>query len=321
MDEKIYIAGHTGMVGSAVHRALLANGSRPRIITCDHANVDLRDAKATKNFFQKHAITQVYVCAAQVGGILANNSRPYDFIFNNISIQLSIMQAALENGVKKLLFLGSSCIYPKECPQPMKEKHLLSGYLEATNEPYAIAKIAGIKLCESINRQFHNDGFDFRALMPTNLYGPGDNYHPTDSHVIAALIRKFIFAKRNSLPVVSVWGSGSQLREFMHVDDVAAAALHVMDMEFEKFKTYAPGNQCFLNAGSGQEIEIGALAHMIADISGFRGKIEFDKSKMEGVKKKLLDSSALKSSGWSSSITLADGLRKACSDYEKSFSN
>ncbi|MDC0445166.1 NAD-dependent epimerase/dehydratase family protein, partial [Alphaproteobacteria bacterium] len=207
MDEKIYIAGHTGMVGSAVHRALLANGSGPRIVTCDHAKVDLRDAKATENFFQKHAITQVYVCAAQVGGILANNSRPYDFIFNNISIQLSIMQAALENGVKKLLFLGSSCIYPKECPQPMKEKHLLSGYLEASNEPYAIAKIAGIKLCESINRQFHNDGFDFRALMPTNLYGPGDNYHPTDSHVIAALIRKFIFAKRNSLPVVSVWGS------------------------------------------------------------------------------------------------------------------
>jgi GDP-L-fucose synthase len=317
--ETIYVAGHRGMVGSAIVRALLAAGHpAERILARTHAELDLTDQAAVRAFFAREQPDQVYLAAAKVGGIHANNTYPADFIRENLLIATNVIDAAFRAGVKKLLFLGSSCIYPRLAPQPMPEEALLTGTLEPTNEPYAIAKIAGIKLCESYNRQYGGShGIDYRSVMPTNLYGPGDNYHPENSHVIPALIRRFHEAKVNQTPHVVVWGSGTPRREFLHVDDLAAACLHVMNLPRSVYAEHTTPMRSHLNVGCGQDITIAELAKLIAKVVDYTGEIVFDPSKPDGTPRKLLDIRRIMATGWQPRVTLEQGLASTYADFLK----
>ena len=312
---KIYIAGHRGMVGSAIVRALQQQG-QTNIVTRTHAELDLTNQAAVRTFFEAEKPVQVYLAAAKVGGIHANNTYPAEFIYQNLMMQANVIHEAWCAGVQKLLFLGSSCIYPKLAPQPMREDALLTGPLEPTNEPYAIAKIAGIKLCESYNRQYGTShGVDYRSVMPTNLYGPGDNYHPENSHVIPALIRRFHEAKATQAPSVTIWGSGTPRREFLYVDDMAAASVHVMNLPAATYTAHTQPMQSHINVGCGQDISIRELAHAIGQVVGYQGQIEFDPSKPDGTPRKLMDSSRLNALGWQAKVGLQDGLATAYQDF------
>ncbi len=316
---KIYIAGHRGMVGSAIVRTLLAAGvPAEALITRTHAELDLCNQAQVQAFFAAEKPDQVYLAAAKVGGILANNNFPADFIYANLMMQANVVDAAFRNGVKKLLILGSSCIYPRLAPQPMSEAALLTGTLEPTNEPYAIAKIAGIKLCESYNRQYgESHGIDYRSVMPTNLYGPGDNYHPENSHVIPALIRRFHEAKASAAPKVTIWGTGTPKREFLYVDDMAAASVHVMNLDKSIYDQHTSPMQSHINVGCGQDVSIAELAHTIAQVIGYAGEIDFDTTKPDGAPRKLMDSSRINSLGWHARVELNEGLQQACQDFVK----
>ena len=312
---RIYVAGHLGMVGSAIVRRLEKQGHRNLILRTRH-ELDLTDQAAVRDFFALAKPHQVYMAAAKVGGIHANNSFPADFIYQNLMVQANVIDAAFRNGVKKLLYLGSSCIYPKMAPQPMQETALLTGTLEPTNEPYAIAKIAGIKLCESYNRQFGaSHGLDYRSVMPTNLYGPGDNYHPENSHVIPALIRRFHEAKVNQAPMVPIWGTGTPRREFLYVDDMAAASVHVMNLELTAYTMHTDPMLSHINVGCGEDITINNLALIISRVVGYQGKISFDTSKPDGPPRKLMDSKRLEALGWRPEMKLEKGLALAYEDF------
>ena len=309
--QKIYVAGHRGMIGSAIVRKLKSHGYN-NILTSSRGELDLTNQTKVQNFFEAEKPDQVYLCAAKVGGVHANNAFPAEFIYENLMIQLNIIHAAYLSNVKKLLFLGSSCIYPRDAIQPMKEESLLSGYLESTNEPYAIAKISGIKLCESYNRQFDTD---FRSVMPSNLYGIGDNYHPTNSHVIPGLIRRFHDAKIQNTDTVEIWGSGDPKREFLFVDDMASASIHVMDLSKEEYKKITQPMLSHINIGFNEDISILNLAKLISEVIGFEGEIISDKSKPDGTKQKLMDSSKLYSLGWQPKYNLKDGLKITYEDF------
>ena len=304
LNETVFVAGHRGMVGSAIVRRLQALGYT-NLLTASRSQLNLLDQSAVQAYFARHAIKQVYLAAAKVGGIHANNTYPADFIYDNLVIQANVLNAAHAHGVQKLLFLGSSCIYPKQAPQPMPEEALLTGVLEPTNEPYAIAKIAGIKLCESYNRQH---GRDYRSVMPTNLYGPGDNFHPENSHVIPALMRRFHEARQQASPSVTVWGSGTPRREFLHVDDMAAACVHVMQLGADQYAEHTQPMLSHINVGCGQDVTIRELAETIAKVVGYAGRIEFDASKPDGTPRKLLDVSRLNALGWQPAVGLEQGL-------------
>lgn len=304
---KIFVAGHRGMVGSAIVRRLNALG-QSRIITRTRQELDLLDQQTVMDFMQDEKPEQVYLAAAKVGGIHANNTYPAEFIYENLTVQNNVIHAAHQSGVQKLLFLGSSCIYPREVPQPMKEEMLMMGYLEPTNEPYAIAKIAGIKLCESYNRQY---GTDFRSVMPTNLYGPGDNYHPENSHVIPAMLRRYHEAVQQQAPEVVIWGSGTPMREFLHVDDMAAATVHVMNLDAVTYQAHTRPMLSHINVGTGVDCTTRELAQTIAKVTGFTGRLSFDTTKPDGTPRKLLDVTKLKSLGWTPSIPLEQGLADA----------
>jgi GDP-L-fucose synthase len=294
---KIYVAGHRGMVGSAITRNLRQEGY-DNIISRTSSELELRNQQAVNDFFAREKPEYVFLAAAKVGGIVANNTYRAEFLYDNLLIESNIIHASYVNGVKKLLFLGSSCIYPKLAPQPLREDYLLTGLLEPTNEPYAIAKIAGIKLCEAYRDQY---GCDFISAMPTNLYGPGDNYHLQNSHVIPALIRKFHEARQNESPFVEIWGTGAPLREFMYADDLANACVFLMKNYNEKL---------FINIGTGEEISIKDLALLVKEVVGFEGEIRFDSSKPDGTPRKLMDSSRLHKLGWKHSVSLKEGLKK-----------
>jgi GDP-L-fucose synthase len=336
-DAFIYVAGHRGMVGSAIVRRLQAEGYS-RIITRTHAELDLIDQRAVVEFFRGEKIDAVFMAAAKVGGIHSNNTYRADFIYENLMVECNVIQAAVKSGVQRLLFLGSSCIYPRSCPQPMREEYLLSGYLEPTNEPYAVAKIAGIKLCESYNRQY---GTKFRSVMPTNLYGPNDNFHLENSHVLPAMLRKFHLAKlagrgdlegirrdeersgsapkdvREALPRVRLWGTGVSRREFLHVDDMAAACVFVMQLSDKQYNhACADGEVSHLNVGCGQDNSIRELATIIRKAVGFEGEVDWDSSKPDGMPQKLLDVSRLCGLGWSPQIDLVDGIRLTYDWYQ-----
>ncbi len=313
LDQAIFVAGHRGMVGSALVRRLEELGYR-NLLTASHDQLDLLDQSAVISFFADHRIDQVYLAAARVGGIHANNTYPADFIYQNLMIEANLIQAAHRHGVQRLLFLGSSCIYPKFAPQPMPEEALLTGVLEPTNEPYAIAKIAGIKLCESYNRQH---GRDYRSVMPTNLYGPGDNYHPENAHVIPALLRRFHQAIQDGATQVTIWGSGTPRREFLHVDDMAAACVHVMELAPAAYQAHTQPMLSHINVGTGQDGTIRELAETISRVTGFGGRLVFDTSKPDGTPRKLLDVSRLKALGWAASIGLEEGLREAYAWYQE----
>jgi GDP-L-fucose synthase len=317
IPSKIYVAGHRGMVGSAILRQLLAQGHpAERIVTRTHAELDLTNQAAVNAFFAEEEPDQVYLAAAKVGGIYANNTYPAEFIYQNLMMQANVIDAAFRNGVQKLLFLGSSCIYPKLAPQPMREDALLTGTLEPTNEPYAIAKIAGIKLCESYNRQYgESHGVDYRSVMPTNLYGPGDNYHPENSHVIPALIRRFHEAKANHAPSVTIWGTGTPRREFLYVDDMAAASVHVMNLPCSTYSQHTQPMLSHINVGCGYDITIRELAETIARVIGYAGDIAFDPTKPDGTPRKLMDSTRLNALGWQARLGLEAGLEKAYQDF------
>jgi GDP-L-fucose synthase len=315
IDEKIYVAGHRGMVGSAIVRALLAQGVQPHnIVTRTHAELDLCQQQAVQDFFAAEQPTQVYLAAAKVGGIYANNTYPADFIYDNLMVQCNVIHAAHTHGVQKLLFLGSSCIYPRMAPQPMREDALLTGTLEPTNEPYAVAKIAGIKLCESYNRQY---GRDYRSVMPTNLYGPGDNYHPDNSHVIPALIRRFHEAKLAGAAEVAIWGTGSPKREFLYVDDMAAASVFVMQLPTATYQAHTLPMQGHINVGFGSDVTIAEVAHAISHAVGFQGQITFDTTKPDGAPRKWMDSSRLNALGWNAHFDLQQGLALAYADFQR----
>ena len=274
------------------------------------------DQAAVRRFFEAERPDEVYLAAAKVGGILANNNYPAEFIYENLVIQTNVIESAFRAGVKKLLFLGSSCIYPRNSPQPIPEEALLNGTLESTNEPYAIAKISGLKLCESFNRQYgESRGIDYRSVMPTNLYGPGDNYHPENSHVVPALLRRFDLAKQNKSESVTLWGSGSARREFLHVDDMASGCCFVMQMEKRRYDSITAPTRSFVNIGFGKDISILELASIIAETIGYEGKIVLDRTKPDGTPRKLIDSQRLLSQGWKPKIALSEGLRNAYSDY------
>jgi len=310
---KIYIAGHNGIVGSAIVRQLQTKlNNTAQLITRTHQELDLTNQQQVDNFIAGERPNQIYLAAAKVGGIHANNIYPADFIYQNLMIQANIIHAAHKNNIQKLIFLGSSCIYPKSAKQPMKEEALLTGVLEPTNEPYAIAKIAGIKLCESYNRQYSRD---YRSVMPTNLYGPGDNYHPKNSHVIPALIRKFHEAKSDNASKVTIWGSGKPKREFLYVDDMASACVYVMNLDKEVYQQQVKPMQSHINVGTGQDLTIKQLAEGMAKVIGFKGKIEFDISKSDGTKRKLMDSTRLNSLGWRPKIDLEQGIKQTYKDY------
>lgn len=315
LNSKIYIAGHRGMVGSAIERTLRKQGFT-NIVGKTHAELDLTNQTAVAEFFAKEKPDQVYLAAAKVGGIYANNTYPAEFIYDNLMVQNNVIHQAFLSGVKKLLFLGSSCIYPKLAPQPMTEEALLMGKLEPTNEPYAIAKIAGIKMCESYNRQYgQSHGVDYRSVMPTNLYGPGDNYHPENSHVIPALIRRFHEAKVNNLPEVVIWGTGTPKREFLFVDDMATASVFVMHLDKKTFDQQTEPMQNHINVGYGSDVTIADLAIAVGRAVGYQGEISFDTSKPDGTPRKWMDSSKLNKLGWSPSINLQDGLSQAYQDF------
>lgn len=301
---KIFLAGHRGMVGGAILRRLQARGT-DEVVTRTHAELDLTDQAAVRAFMGAERPDAVILAAAKVGGIVANNTYPADFIHDNLLIQTNVIGQAHAAGVERLLFLGSSCIYPRLAPQPMREDALLTGTLEPTNEPYAIAKIAGIKLCESFNRQH---GRDYRSVMPTNLYGPGDNFHPENSHVMPALMRRFHEAARNGLEEVTIWGSGRPMREFLHVDDMAEASLFVMDLDPATYAANTEPMLSHINVGTGQDVTIAELAGLIAEVTGFRGRIAFDTTKPDGTPRKLMDVSRLAGMGWRARIALPDGI-------------
>jgi GDP-L-fucose synthase len=314
-SQKIYVAGHRGMVGSAIVRNLKERGYT-NIVTRTHAEMDLTDQVAVKTFFEQEKPDQVYLAAAKVGGIHANNTYPAEFIYDNLMVQNNVIHQAFLNGVKKLLFLGSSCIYPKLAPQPMSEDALLTGKLEPTNEPYAVAKIAGIKMCESYNRQYgQSHGVDYRSVMPTNLYGPGDNYHPENSHVIPALIRRFHEAKVANAPEVVIWGTGIPRREFLFVDDMAAASVFVMQLDKATYDTQTQAMQGHINAGYGSDITINELAHAVAKATGYTGNIVFDSTKPDGAPRKWMNSERLNELGWKPRVNLEEGLREAYSEF------
>ena len=308
---KIYVAGHRGMVGSAIVRTLQADGFN-NIVVRTHAELDLTNQEAVDAFFKEERPDQIYLAAAKVGGIHANNTYPAEFIYQNLMMEANVIHAAWKHDVQKLLFLGSSCIYPKLVEQPMREDALLTATLEPTNEPYAIAKIAGIKLCESYNRQY---GVDYRSVMPTNLYGPGDNYHPENSHVIPALIRRFHEAKVSNKPDVIIWGTGTPRREFLYVDDMAAASVHVMNLGKDVYDQYTSPMQSHINVGYGDDVTIADLAQAVVEAVGYSGKIKFDTSKPDGTPRKLMDSARLNSLGWKPKVDLKDGLKKAYADF------
>ena len=305
------------MVGSAIARHLLAqNATADRIVTRTHAELDLTDQSAVRSFFDTETPDQVYLAAAKVGGIHANNTYPADFIYQNLMIEANVIDAAFRAGVKKLLFLGSSCIYPKSALQPMSEEALLTGVLEPTNEPYAIAKIAGIKLCESYNRQYgQSHGVDYRSVMPTNLYGLGDNYHPENSHVIPALIRRFHEAKVNEAASVIIWGTGEPKREFLYVDDMAAASVYVMNLDKAIYDQHTQPMLSHINVGCGEDLSIRELAEAVAKTVGYSGDIKNDPAKPDGAPRKLMDSSKLKKLGWASQVGLENGLTQAYKDF------
>jgi GDP-L-fucose synthase len=312
---RIFVAGHRGMVGSAIVRALKANGAH-EIITRSSSELDLRDQAAVQLFFANTPIDQVYLAAARVGGIYANNTYPADFIYDNLMIQANVIHQSFAAGVRQLLFLGSSCIYPKAVPQPMREDALLTGVLEETNEPYAIAKIAGIKMCESYNRQYGvSEGVDYRSVMPTNLYGLGDNYHPENSHVVPALIRRFAEAKASGAQSVTIWGTGTPRREFLYVDDMAAASIHVMDLDKQVYDAQTQPMLSHINVGYGDDVTILELAHHVASATGYAGEIITDPTKPDGTMRKLMDSGRLRSLGWTPKVDLAKGLALAVSDF------
>ena len=305
---KIYIAGHRGMVGGAIMRQLQARKDTQEplsLITRTHADLDLTNQKAVQDFMQAEQPDVVILAAAKVGGIHANNTYPADFIYENLMIECNVIHQAFAAGVTRLLQLGSSCIYPKAVPQPMREDALLTGTLEPTNEPYAIAKIAGIKLCESYNRQH---GVDYRSVMPTNLYGPGDNFHPQNSHVLPALIRRFHEAAQSGAEEVTIWGSGAPMREFLHVDDMAEASLFVLDLPKAAYEANTHPMLSHINVGSGTDVSILDLARMVAQITGFTGRITTDSTKPDGTMRKLMDVSRLARMGWQARITLETGL-------------
>jgi len=306
-QQRIFVAGHRGMVGSAIVRRLQTLGCS-NIITRGRDELDLLNQRQVSEFFASECIDQVYLAAAKVGGIHANNSYPAEFIYENLMIEANIIHAAHASGVNKLLFLGSCCIYPKHAEQPMREEALLTGVLEATNEPYAIAKIAGIKLCESYNRQY---GRDYRSVMPTNLYGPHDNFHPENSHVIPALLRRFHEACQRGDEEVVIWGSGTPMREFLHVDDMAAASIHVMNLDDQTYQAHTQPMLSHINVGTGQDCTIRELAETIARVTEFQGRLSFDATKPDGTPRKLMDVSRLESLGWKAGISLEDGLRDA----------
>ena len=298
-----YVAGHRGMVGAAILRRLNAQGAGTIVRT--HAELDLTDQAAVRDFMQAEKPDKVILAAAKVGGIHANNTYPAAFIYENLMMEANVIHQAFEAGVKRLLFLGSSCIYPKLADQPMREGALLTGTLEPTNEPYAIAKIAGIKLCESYNRQY---GVDYRSVMPTNLYGPGDNFHPENSHVLPALMRRFHEAAQSTAEEVVVWGSGKPMREFLHVDDMAEASLFVLNLDQEAYARETAPMLSHINVGSGTDVTIRELAETIAHVTGFKGRIVFDASKPDGTGRKLMDVSRLRRMGWTASTSLTDGI-------------
>jgi GDP-L-fucose synthase len=303
---RVYVAGHRGMVGAAIVRRLRCEGVDAPL-TRTHGELDLTDARAVDAFFAEARPTQVYLAAAKVGGIWANDTYPAEFIHQNLMIETNVIHAAWRHGVQRLLFLGSSCIYPRLAPQPILEEALLTGPLESTNEPYAIAKIAGIKLCESYNRQY---GTDFRSLMPTNLYGPGDNFDLERSHVIPALLRKFHAAKAESAPFVTVWGTGTPRREFLHVDDLADACVHLMGLDVETYRAHTQPMCSHVNVGVGDDVSIRELAETIQDVVGYSGEIRFDRTKPDGTPRKLLDVGRLAALGWKARTGLREGLAR-----------
>lgn len=313
-EKRIYVAGHSGLVGSAIVRALGRAGNT-NIATRTHAELDLRDQAQVHAFFASEMIDEVYLAAAMVGGIHANNTYPADFIYDNLIIQANVIQEAWHNGVRKLLFLGSSCIYPRMAPQPIKEEYLMSGPLEPTNEAYAMAKIAGIKLCESFNRQY---GTDYRCVMPTNLYGPGDNYHPENSHVIPALMRRFHEAKRSGAEEVLIWGTGRPRREFLYVDDMAEASIYVMEASEKTYRENTSERLSHINVGTGTDVTISEIAALISKVVGYRGRVAFDTSKPDGAPRKWLDVSRLSDMGWRSGVNLEDGLNETYQSFCRS---
>ena len=318
-SEKIYVAGHRGMVGSAIVRHLQQQGFT-NFLTRTHQELDLTNQHAVATFFQEEKPTQVYLAAAKVGGIHANNTFPAEFIYENLMMEANIIHQAFLHGVQKLLFLGSSCIYPRLAPQPMSENDLLTGKLESTNEPYAIAKIAGIKLCESYNRQYgKSHGIDYRSVMPTNLYGPGDNYHPENSHVIPALIRRFHEAKLANAPEVAIWGTGTPMREFLYVEDMASASVFVMDLDKQTYEQNTTPMQSHINVGFGSDVTIKELALQVGQTVGYQGRITFDTSKPDGTPRKLMDSSRLQKMGWNAKISLTEGLKIAYEDFKNKY--
>jgi len=315
MALRVWVAGHRGMVGGAIVRAL-SSAEGVEIISATRADLDLRDRDAVDRFVKDQRPEEIYLAAAKVGGIVANNNEPVDFLVENLTIQNNVIEAAHAHGVQKLLFLGSSCIYPKFAEQPIREEALLTGILEPTNRAYAIAKIAGIELCEGMRRQY---GRDYRAVMPTNLYGPGDNFHPERSHVIPALLRRFSESVERNAPSITLWGSGTPMREFLHVDDMAAACLHVMSLKPERYEAAIADvrriddpsvvqTTTHLNVGCGSDLSICELANIIAKLTGFTGEIEFDTSRPDGTPRKLLDTSAINSCGWVPTVGLEVGL-------------
>ena len=312
----IYVAGHKGMVGSALIRLL--KNQNVELIIKDRSELDLLNQKQVQNFFKSNKIDQVYMSAAKVGGIHANNTYPADFIYENIMIQANIIHNAFLSSVKKILFLGSSCIYPKNINHPMKEEELLTGKLELTNEPYAIAKIAGIKMCESYNRQYgKSHGIDYRSIMLTNRYEQGDNYHSENSHVIPGLIRRFSEAKINNRPHVTIWGTGNPKREFLYVDDMAKASIHLMNLDKKKYEEHTSPTCSHINVGTGTDITIKELAENIKDVVGYKGNINFDPTKPDGSPRKFIDSKRMISFGFKYEVNLRDGLKKTYQDYLK----
>lgn len=302
---KIFVAGHNGMVGSAIQRRLETTGNE--VLTATRQDLDLTNQRLVKEFFKDNKIDEVYLAAARVGGILANSEYPAEFLYENLMIQNNVIDSAYRTGIQKLLFLGSSCIYPKFADQPIQERSLMTGSLEPTNEAYAIAKIAGIKMCESYNKQY---GLDYRSIMPTNLYGPGDNFHLENSHVIPALIRRFHEAKKQEASEVSIWGSGRARREFLHVDDLSAGAVYIMKMGAEVLRSSSEGEPNHINIGTGHDLTILDLAKTIAKVVGFKGEITVNKQLPDGTPRKLLDLDRIKRLGWAPSIKLDDGLRE-----------
>ena len=318
MTDSIFIAGHNGMVGSAIVKTLQHTIPEERLITRAHAQLDLLNQQSVNDFFGNTGLEQVYLAAAKVGGIHANNTFPAEFIYQNLMMECNVIHGAHQANIDKLLFLGSSCIYPKLAEQPMAEDSLLTGTLEATNEPYAIAKIAGIKLCESYNRQY---GRDYRSVMPTNLYGPNDNFHPENSHVIPALLRRFHEAKINDDREVVIWGSGKPKREFLHVDDMAAACVFIMNLPKEELARVTDPMLSHINIGTGEDCSIAELADTIKQVVDFPGQITFDTSKPDGTPRKLLDVSKLHDLGWTHSISLEEGLKQTYTWFQQNQDN